>query len=199
MLPERQGFYLANSRLKSIPQEHSEANRLDWLFYWVMSIDGHWGVRQLAESAPVYLDEVTRKRIFGLLEDGYPNEAGGFLLGQGSFSGQILVKEAIPVTNQFAAAEQHHRYAMSAQDWLRYEDEADALGLQLLGYYHSHPDSPAIPSEYDRVHALPRFVYLITAVHQGKATELRAWCLKQDRSAFSELSLLPANEPMVCS
>ncbi len=153
----------------------------------------------MAESAPVYLDEATRQRICQLLEGGYPNEAGGFLLGEGSFSGQILVKEAIPVANQFAVAEQHHRYAMSAQDWLHYEDEADARGLQLLGYYHSHPDSPATPSEYDRAHALPRFVYLITAVHQGKAIEMRAWYLKQDRSAFTELSLLPANEPMVCS
>ena len=150
-------------------------------------------------SGPVRLNMETRVTICDQLEAGYPNEAGGFLLGEGSLPGPIDIREAIPVANQFAASEQHHRYAMSPHDWLQYEDEADARGLMLLGYYHSHPDSPAIPSEYDRTHALPQFVYLITAIQQGQATELRAWFLNQDRSAFTELALLPNNEPMVCS
>ena len=153
----------------------------------------------MAETGPVRLSEETRVTIRDQLEAGYPNEAGGFLLGEGSLPGLVHIREAIPIANQFAASEQHHRYAMSPQDWLHYEDEADARGLKLLGYYHSHPDSPAIPSEYDRIHALPQFVYLITAVWQSQATELRAWFLNQDRSAFTELALLPNNEPMVCS
>lgn len=144
------------------------------------------------------LAEPTRAAIRAVLEAGYPNEAGGFLLGEGALPGALRIREAIPIDNQFAAAEQHHRYAMSASDWLRYEDQADERGLRLLGYYHSHPDSPAIPSEYDREHALPHFVYLISAVYGGVAAETRAWLLHSDRSAFAELPLLH-DERMVCS
>ena len=86
--------------------------------------------------------------------------------------------------NTFAEEEQHHRYAMTPQDWMRLEDEADERGLSLVGYYHSHPDSPAIPSEYDREHALPNFVYIITSVMMAQAADMRAWQLRSDRSAF---------------
>src|SRR5690349_22649570 len=58
---------------------------------------------------------------------------------------------------------------LSPKDWARLEDEADARGLTLVGYYHSHPDSPAIASVYDRDHALPRFVYIITQVQDRKS------------------------------
>jgi proteasome lid subunit RPN8/RPN11 len=70
------------------------------------------------------------------------------------------------------------------------EDEADEAGLAIVGYYHSHPDWPAIPSEFDRVHALSNFAYLITAVHQRAAVNARAWALSADRSAFHELGLI---------
>jgi proteasome lid subunit RPN8/RPN11 len=78
---------------------------------------------------------------------------------------------------------------MTPQDWMRLEDEADAKGLTLVGYYHSHPDSPAIPSIYDRDHALPNFVYIITSVVQGKAVEMHVWRLRPDRSQFDEAIL----------
>jgi proteasome lid subunit RPN8/RPN11 len=78
---------------------------------------------------------------------------------------------------------------MTPLDWARLEDEADAKGLTLVGYYHSHPDHPAIPSEFDRAHALPNFRYLITSVRGGQAAEIRAWQLAEDRGAFTELAL----------
>ncbi len=68
------------------------------------------------------------------------------------------------VANQFESEEQYHRYAMTPLDWAKLEDEADARGLTLVGYYHSHPDHPAIPSVFDRDHALPNFSYIITSV-----------------------------------
>ena len=88
---------------------------------------------------------------------------------------------------------------MSASDWLRYEDEADERGLRLLGYYHSHPESPAIPSEYDRAHALPHFVYLITAVYAGVAAETRAWLLHSDPAALSQNCRCAVSRALVCS
>jgi proteasome lid subunit RPN8/RPN11 len=136
----------------------------------------------------VTLSPALRDEIFAQLQQNYPNEGGGFLLGDIT-GGDIIVRKIAPITNTFATEEQYHRYAMTPADWMRLEDQADAEGLTLVGYYHSHPDSPAIPSEYDRVHALPNFHYLITQVQEGRAVDLRAWKLSEDRSRFDSLSL----------
>jgi proteasome lid subunit RPN8/RPN11 len=123
------------------------------------------------------------------MEGTYPNEGGGFLLGE-SVGDQITIRDITQVENVFEAAEQYHRYAMTPLDWARLEDEADAKGLILVGYYHSHPDSPAIPSIYDRDHALPNFVYIITSVIDSQAVEMRVWRLRADRSQFDESALV---------
>lgn len=124
-----------------------------------------------------------QRAIFDQMEASYPNEGGGFLLGSVQ-DATVTVHDITQVENTFAEDEQYHRYAMRPQDWMRLEDEADERGLSLIGYYHSHPDSPAIPSEYDREHALPNFVYVITSVMMAKATDMRVWRLRPDRSAF---------------
>jgi proteasome lid subunit RPN8/RPN11 len=131
----------------------------------------------------VVLKSALQNRIFEQMEAHYPNECGGFLLGaiDGSI---ILIEDTAQIENVFAAEEQYHRYAMTPQDWARLEDEADERGLTLVGYYHSHPDSPAIPSVYDRDHALPNFTYIITSVEKGKAVDMRVWRLRDDRSQF---------------
>jgi proteasome lid subunit RPN8/RPN11 len=137
----------------------------------------------------VQLSPELRDRIFAQLQQTYPNEGGGFLLGTLAADGAVTIRDAHPVQNVFASEEQFHRYAMTPLDWARLEDEADAKGLTLVGYYHSHPDHPAIPSEFDRAHALPNFRYLITSVRGGQAAEIRAWQLAEDRGAFTELAL----------
>jgi proteasome lid subunit RPN8/RPN11 len=131
----------------------------------------------------VILSQTLQSQIFQHLQSTYPNEGGGFLLG--SIEGEnIRILETIQIENVFAEEEQYHRYAMTPQDWMRLEDEADSRGLTLVGYYHSHPDSPAIPSIYDRDHALPNFVYIITQVQQAKAVDMCVWRLRPDRSQF---------------
>lgn len=136
----------------------------------------------------VHLSERLQERIFEQMEDSYPNEGGGFLLGLQTGE-RIVIRDIIQVDNVFDPAQQHHRYAMLPQDWMRLEDQAEDRGLTLLGYYHSHPDSPAIPSEYDREHALPNFLYIITAVRMGQASHMRLWALRADRSAFDPVAL----------
>ncbi len=143
----------------------------------------------MAITHTVRLSQGLVAQIFEDLERAYPNEGGGFLLGSFLPEGGVSITRIRPIENVAAQEEQYHRYAMTPTDWMRLEDEADALGLTLVGYYHSHPDSPAIPSEYDRVHALPNFRYLITSVQGAKAVELRGWQLAEDRAAFTELSL----------
>ena len=131
----------------------------------------------------VSIKKALQSEIFKHLESCYPNEGGGFLLGA-SNSDTVKVSETIHIQNVFEEAEQHHRYAMTPQDWIKLEDEADTRGLTLVGYFHSHPDSPAIPSIFDRDHALPNFTYLITQVNEARAVEMLAWRLRDDRSQF---------------
>lgn len=140
----------------------------------------------------IVLNEASRARLLASLEEAYPNEGGGFLVGtrQGE---QVVIEDVLPIPNVFEEAEQFHRYAMTPQNWATMEDKADSMGLALVGYYHSHPDSPAIPSEYDRVHALPHFVYLIASVVQARAVSLFAYELVDDRSTFKELPLVSAS------
>ncbi|MDE2819357.1 MAG: M67 family metallopeptidase [Chloroflexota bacterium] len=142
----------------------------------------------------VRLGKLLQSRIFEQMEDTYPNEGGGFLLGELE-DNSAIIRDIIQVDNVFEEEEQYHRYAMTPQDWMRLEDEADDRGLTLVGYYHSHPDSPAIPSEYDREHALPNFLYIITSVEMGRATDMRVWKLRADRSVFDreELDVLEIN------
>jgi proteasome lid subunit RPN8/RPN11 len=141
-----------------------------------------------APSAAVYLPQALQARIFTHLEATFPNEGGGFLLGTAT-PHSITIHDTIDITNVFAADEQWHRYAMRPQDWAQLEDAADARGLTLVGYYHSHPNAAPIPSVYDGDHALPNFVYLITEVRDGHAKLAWAWRLRHDRQGFDPLPL----------
>lgn len=138
------------------------------------------------------LSSTLQQQIFRQMEAGYPNEVGGFLLGTVN-AGATTVQEIIQIENVFEKEEQFHRYAMKPQDWARLEDQADERGLTLVGYYHSHPDSPAIASIYDRDHALPNFTYIITSVVNGKAVDQKVWQLRDDRSQFDEGTLTVSN------
>jgi proteasome lid subunit RPN8/RPN11 len=137
----------------------------------------------------IKLNSDLQKQIFNQMEGTFPNEGGGFLLGQ-AYADEIIIEDITQVENTFEEEEQYHRYAMTPQDWMRLEDEADEKGLTLVGYYHSHPNAPAVPSIYDRDHALPNFVYIITSVQDGKAVDMRVWTLKADRSAFDNETLV---------
>ena len=137
----------------------------------------------------VVLTAALQPKIFRHLEAAYPNEGGGFLLG-GLNGETTTIADIVPVENVFEAEEQYHRYAMTPLDWAKLEDEADARGLTLVGYFHSHPDSPAIPSIYDRDHALPTFTYIITQVNQAKAVDMRVWRLRDSRDQFDANTLI---------
>jgi proteasome lid subunit RPN8/RPN11 len=67
---------------------------------------------------------------------------------------------------------------------LKVEKEARTRGLDVMGYYHSHPDHPAMPSNYDRDHAWPWYSYVIVSVQKGLAAEVNSWVLAEDRTRF---------------
>jgi proteasome lid subunit RPN8/RPN11 len=119
-------------------------------------------------------------------EESYPEEGAGFLLGADSGNGKRAVTEVFPLINSREDAARHNRYLIAPEDYLKAELTADKLGLSLIGVFHSHPDHPNQPSEYDREWAQPFFSYIITSVNQGKAGESRSWRLTEDRSKFEE-------------
>lgn len=114
-------------------------------------------------------------------EQAYPEEGAGFLLGE---PGQVDDILALPNAREETA--RHNRYLITPEDYLRAEMEAERRGLSLIGVFHSHPDHPNRPSEFDREWAQPFFSYVITSVQGGVAEESRSWRLAADRSAFLE-------------
>ncbi len=118
-------------------------------------------------------------------EGAYPDEGAGFLLGR--INGEVCTVEAVlPLENRREAEARYNRYELAPKDFLQAELDAARRGLDLVGVFHSHPDHPARPSEFDRDHALPHFSYLITSVQGGQAEATRSWRLREDRTAFDE-------------
>jgi len=117
-------------------------------------------------------------------ENAYPNECCGVLIGEIDSSGAKTVKHAEAIINAQEGGEQYHRFLITPEDMLKAERTARAMKLDVVGFYHSHPDHPAAPSGYDKDHALPFYSYVIVAVEQGKAKELTSWELSADRAAF---------------
>ena len=118
-------------------------------------------------------------------ESAYPEEGAGLLLGTADGDHkQVLVMMGLSNAREQAA--RHNRYLITPQDMLHGEQEAQRLGLDVLGVFHSHPDHPNRPSDFDREWAMPWYSYVITSVQAGQAVESRSWRLEEDRSAFIE-------------
>jgi len=115
------------------------------------------------------------------VEEAYPEEGAGFLIG---VEGEV--KEILALPNAREDEARHNRFLITPEEYLKAELTADKLGLSLIGVFHSHPDCPNIPSEYDREWAQPFFSYIITRVDKGKAVSHRSWRLIEDRSKYEE-------------
>jgi proteasome lid subunit RPN8/RPN11 len=117
-------------------------------------------------------------------ENAYPNECCGILIGEVDHSGVKIVKHTQAIHNAREDGEQYHRFLITPEDMLYAEQTARAMKLDVIGFYHSHPDHPAAPSDYDKDHALPFYSYVIVSVQQGKAQDLTSWELTADRAEF---------------
>ena len=115
------------------------------------------------------------------VEKAYPEDGAGFLIGA-----EGEVREIIALSNAGEDGARHNRFLFTPEDYLNAELQADRLGLSLIGVFHSHPDCPNVPSEYDREWAQPFFSYIITRVDDGKAVNSRSWRLMEDRSKYEE-------------
>ena len=118
-------------------------------------------------------------------ESHYPEEGAGLILGR--FLGETRnAEQLLPLENQFEASSRHNRYMIEPEEMIRAEIKAEDLGLDIIGVFHSHPNHPAIPSEFDRERALPWYSYIITRVDPSGASESRSWRLSDDRQFFEE-------------
>ena len=156
------------------------------------------GVVVLPDGAlGVVLDEARR---------GYPEEVCGVLVGreermtggqaqeQGrGGSGRRVVARVVPVMN-VCLDERERRYLIDPVTLLGIEREAEAEGLEVIGFYHTHPDHPAVPSGFDREHSWPWYTYIIVNVQDGEPGDVRAWRLLADRSGFEEETLEDGSE-----
>jgi proteasome lid subunit RPN8/RPN11 len=104
----------------------------------------------------------------------YPHEGCGILMGRPA-NGRKAVVDVLPTGNAREEGAQHNRYLIPPEDLLAGELKAEARGLEVIGFYHSHPDHPARPSEFDRDHAWPWYSYLILSVRGGKVSASRSW------------------------
>ncbi|MDI1242103.1 MAG: M67 family metallopeptidase [bacterium] len=118
-------------------------------------------------------------------ERDYPHECGGMLIGTFS-EGKKTAVETFPLENAREQEARHNRVLILPKDVLRAELYARENKLDVVGYYHSHPDDRAVPSQYDLDHALPVWSYIIASVLDGKVDDIASWEMENDRSRFNE-------------
>jgi proteasome lid subunit RPN8/RPN11 len=111
----------------------------------------------------------------------FPDECCGALLGPRQ--GDIV--EAFPLPNEHLG-EKRRRFLLGPDEYRMAEKRATDTKQELLGFYHSHPDHPAVPSQFDLDHAWPNLSYIIISVKQRVPDEMRSWRLKADRSGYDE-------------
>lgn len=123
----------------------------------------------------------------------YPNECCGILYGRDVTANGVtrrVVERLEPVANEFDAAEQYHRFAITPKTLMAAEKAAGDAGQLVLGFYHSHPDHPARPSEYDREHAWPFYSYVIVSIAKGQAVDTTCWVLNEATEAFEKQEIV---------
>jgi len=114
----------------------------------------------------------------------YPEECCGVLLGKTDGSEKI-VDEVLAIENS-SSEQRARRFIITPEDYRNAEANAHQQGLDVLGFYHSHPDHPARPSQFDLEHAFPSWSYVIIGVDHGCPSAMSSWLLLEDRSAFEE-------------
>ena len=137
----------------------------------------------------------------------YPNECCGALLGRDgeakeavSTAGpQLTAREVLalfPLVNRRDDSPRN-RFSVTSEDVRDAERAAREEGLEVIGWYHSHPDHPARPSQYDRDHAWPWYSYIIVSVANGHPQDMTSWRLRDDRTDFASEEIATRNHAAI--
>src|SRR5436190_18028827 len=117
-------------------------------------------------------------------ERDYPFECCGLLIGRFE-NGRKVVSETYAISNAREEEAKRNRFLIRPEELMRGEKYAREKGLDVVGFYHSHPDDRAVPSKYDLEHAWPTYSYIVVAVMKGQADDLQSWQMQPDRSRFN--------------
>lgn len=134
------------------------------------------------EISEALLDEISSHAV-----EGYPAEACGFLLG---VEGEPRQVRQVRRGANLLADSTRDRYLIDPTDTLKAEKEAQESGMEVLGFYHSHPDHPAVPSSHDRERAWPWYSYLIVATTIDGVQAVRSWRLQEEGMVEDPLRLI---------
>jgi proteasome lid subunit RPN8/RPN11 len=126
---------------------------------------------------------LTQIRAHGVRD--YPYECCGLLLGHYRENGKV-VSQIFPISNAREESAKRNRFLITPEELMRGERYARANDFEVVGFYHSHPDSPAVPSQYDLEHAWPTYSYIIVSTRANEATDLFSWEQEPDRSRFNQ-------------
>lgn len=134
----------------------------------------------------IAITEDHRAAIAAHAVEAHPEECCGLMLGRFDEDGRKVVHELLPITNAREDEARHNRFLIGPMEMLKGEREARARGLDIVGIYHSHPDCPARPSQFDLDHAWPVYSYIIVTSHADRTGDMLSWQLREDRSGFEE-------------
>lgn len=133
-------------------------------------------------TAPLKVGEELMRQIEAHGMETYPHECCGALLGRDN-DGRREVIGLLPLANRRNDSPRN-RFEVTPQDVLLAEKTAREQKVDLIGWYHSHPDAPARPSEFDREHAWPWYSYIIVSIQNGSPKDMTSWRLHDDRAAY---------------
>ena len=126
-------------------------------------------------------------------ERDYPFECCGLMLGRFE-AGRKVVVETYPISNAREEEAKRNRFLIRPEELMRGEKYARENGLDVVGFYHSHPDDRAVPSQYDLEHAWPTYSYIVVSVEEGQAVDLRSWEMESNRSRFNREEIVTVSE-----
>jgi len=132
--------------------------------------------------------QLTEQHLIEIRQHGerdYPYECCGLLIGTFA-AGRKVVIETYPISNARQEEAKRKRFLIRPEELMRGEKYAHEKDLDVVGFYHSHPDDRAVPSRYDLDHAWPVYSYIVVSIVQGHAEDLRSWEMQNDRSRFNE-------------
>ena len=137
---------------------------------------------------PTHLSEISQHG-----EQDYPYECCGLLIGKFGDGKVKTVHESFPISNAREESAKRNRFLIRPDELLRGERYAREKQLEVIGFYHSHPEAPAVPSQYDLEHAWPTYSYIIVSVKSGQAGDLFSYEQLEDRSRFEKEELRVSN------
>jgi proteasome lid subunit RPN8/RPN11 len=127
-----------------------------------------------------HIDEISRHA-----ETDYPYECCGILLGKFEADNNKTVEHILLIANGREEKDKHNRFLITPDEIMHGEIFARKNKMDVLGFYHSHPDHPALPSDYDLERAWPIYSYIIVSVAKSKAEDFTSWELETNRAKFN--------------